>query len=270
MAPGAARLPYHRPMGRSWQGRWWSVVARAMVCGAALTGLGLATAVWADGTRDCPSQLTGVGRALPSATPTGTCSLSPAGSDLVATLVVQEVSAAPCGRCLRVSSQGGRIEVRVAGVVGPLSGSRQEGDLLLGPAAWKALGASGPTSITWVSVACRGDQTIVLDATRPTGGPLRLVVREGRTGVAQVSLLGGAGVARQLVRGADNAFSTDAPAGDGPWRLRLTDVHGRSIETTVQRPGKGIETGQQFPGCVQIFDDGFEGGDLSAWGRESP
>lgn len=225
----------------------------------------------ADGTQDCPNQLTGLGLAtVMTATQARSCTALPAPGRGTAVLVDVAISGASCGRCLQVSGPKGRREVQIVGVI-QASGGRDPGDLLLDTASLEALGAGPKVSVSWVSIPCSTAEGITLDLSRPESRPAGLKVRASgyRTGLASIVIRRAAGDL-SLVAEPDHTFSTQAPVGSGPWHLVLTDVHGRVIEAPSIALGSNQSTNIQFPACTKVFADGFEGGDLSSWGRTGP
>ncbi len=184
---------------------------------------------------------------------------------MLAVYIVGAADASLCGQCLRIAAPERAVTAFVAGTVAP-GGDRHTGDLLADAAAPATVGLSRGTPLSWVTVPCPFDAPIVVDlAVR--AGQLHLDVRGAATGIAE-AWLERADARLPLERGRGNDFRHAKP-GPAPWRIVLEDIHGRRLDLGLLQPGSAQSTRAQFDPCSLLFTDGFEGGDLSSWGRQT-
>lgn len=181
----------------------------------------------------------------------GNCSFDASPGDLlVAALNTADYDgAAACGACAEVDGPGGSVTVRV---VDRCPGC-ETGDIDLSQQAFERIAAlsAGRVPVRWRFVPCDVD------------GPLRYRFKEGssefwvaiqvrnhRHGVARLEAQReGAWV--ELPRESYNYFVESGGLGAGPLALRVTDVHGFTVEDTVPLGDAVVRDGaSQLPACA--------------------
>lgn len=211
---------------------------------------------------ECTQQQAGVG-ALRTASGRPAC--APAPASLPAVRIVGAADPSLCGQCLRIAAPERAMTAFVIGT-DPAGREHQTGDLVVDRATAAALGLTVDTPLSWVTIPCPFEASIAVDV-EIVVGRLHVEVRGASTGIATAWIERAAGPL-PLERGLGNDFELAAP-GPAPWRLVLEDIHGRRLDLGPLRPGRAQPTGVQFAPCALLFTDGFEGGDLSSWGRQT-
>lgn len=182
----------------------------------------------------------------------GKCSLEPAPGELVAAVNGADWDdAVACGACAAVDGPGGSVIVRV---VDRCSGC-DAGSLDLSREAFTRLASlkAGRVPIRWQWTPC------------PVDGPIRyrfkdgshrdwtaLQVRNHRHAIARLESREPDGSWRGLARADYNYFISARGLGPGPYTLRVTDVHGLTVEDVgvpgtdqIDHPGAA-----QLPACA--------------------
>jgi len=156
---------------------------------------------------------------------------------------------APCGACARVKGPTGEVTVRIV----DRCPECKPGDIDLSPQAFEKIAAlsAGRVDISWTYVPCAVQGPIVYhfkDGSNPWWTAVQ--IRNHRHAIAKVEWLDGA-TWKALPRFQYNFFIEEAGMGDGPYTLRVTDVHGHILQDEgieggddTDAPGKG-----QFPDC---------------------
>jgi len=205
-----------------------------------------------DAPASCPGELSERGEGtFYDARGTGSCSFDPPADPMVAALNAPDYDhAAWCGACLAVSGPSGEVVVRVVDVCPGC----KHGDLDLSREAFARLAplSAGRVAIAWREVAC------------PVSGPLAYQLKSGsnaywtaiqlrnhRYAIDRLEARGAAGAYQAVARADYNYFVAPSGLGPGPYALRVTDVHGHTLEDgaivlgdAALRPGAG-----QFPAC---------------------
>ena len=198
-----------------------------------------------------PEEHTGEGTYY-AADGSGNCSFDPSPNDLmVAAMNTTDYDGAgACGACAAVDGPQGSVTVRI---VDRCPGCAA-GDIDLSEEAFARIAplSAGRVPITWRYVAC------------DVSGPLRYRFKEGsnafwvaiqvrnhRHGVARLEAKQADGSWAELPRENYNYFVDDSGLGDGPLALRVTDVHGFTVEDTGVPLGDATEAAgaAQLPAC---------------------
>jgi expansin (peptidoglycan-binding protein) len=189
---------------------------------------------------------------------TNACGLPVAPGDSIAAVVEAEWDGSSvCGRCARVSDGLGRETVVTITDYCPALGNPDciPGHLDLSPAAFGVFApeVQGELSdLRWETVACPVSGNLVLFADGG-GSPyyLALGVRNHRYGVARVERRNaGSGAWVEMPRRPWNRFEHNVGQLEFPVALRLTDVHGQVVETSLASLPAGdvdVPTSVQFP-----------------------
>ncbi|HEY0478184.1 MAG TPA: expansin EXLX1 family cellulose-binding protein [Kofleriaceae bacterium] len=185
------------------------------------------------------------------ATAAGSCSFEASADRMVAALDGPDYAhAAWCGACLAVSGPLGDVVVRV---VDQCPGCKH-GDLDLSREAFAQIAplSAGRTRIAWHDVAC------------PVTGPIAYQIKPGsnaswtaiqlrnhRHAIVRLEARGAGGAYRAIPRGDDNYFVASSGLGAGPYALRVTDVHGHTLEDPAIASAAGAPQpgAAQFPAC---------------------
>jgi expansin (peptidoglycan-binding protein) len=244
---------------------------------AALATIAASTPVRGDAVPDCPAALVDLDGVATyyAADGSGACTF-PASADrmVVALAAPNWAGSAHCGRCLEVWGPEGRIVVRVV----DLCPECPSGHLDLSAEAFDRI-ADPPQGI--VPVAFRSIEC-------PVTGNLRLYLAEGSSvwwvglqvrnhpyAVSTVEFRQG-GIWYAGVRQPWNSFQLPAAFPEPivlPLQIRITDVHGRSVQTSLASIGSDVEvpTAVQLPLCDGLFVDGFGTGTATPfWSRTGP
>ena len=245
--------------------------------GLLLVGFAVAAPLCADAVPDCPaaiSDLDGVATYY-SATGAGACTFPPSSDLMVTALAAPDwAGSAHCGRCIEVWGPEARIVVRVVDLCpecpsGHLDLSAEAFDLIADP-------VQGIVPVAFRSIECpvTGDLRLYL-APGSSVWWVGLQVRNHPYAVSQVEFRRD-GVWYFGVRQSWNSFqlpgSFPVPIVP-PLAIRITDVHGRQVETALATIGDDVEvtTEEQFPLCSGLFVDGVEQGTAAPfWSAVGP
>jgi expansin (peptidoglycan-binding protein) len=152
----------------------------------------------------------------------------------------------PCGACARVSGPEGEVVVRI---VDRCRGC-PDGGLDLSPQAFDRIASrsDGKAAITWSLVACDVPDVVTWHVKPGSHRSwMALQVRDARYAVASVEVAqGDAWIALERTRW--NEF-VGKGLGEGPFRVRATDVHGQAIEDTVPLADGAHAGTAQFGAC---------------------
>jgi expansin (peptidoglycan-binding protein) len=197
-----------------------------------------------------PLESTGEGTFY-DATGAGNCSFDASPDDLMVAAMNEADygTAAWCGGCIEVSGPDGTVAVRV---VDRCPGCAR-GDVDLSREAFARIAplSAGRVPITWREVPCDVSGPIAYHFKDGANAFWTAIqVRNHRYPIARLEAeLDGAFV--EIPRVQYNYFVQESGLGDGPYALRVTDVHGHVVEDSgielgddVTRSGSG-----QFPTC---------------------
>jgi expansin (peptidoglycan-binding protein) len=201
-----------------------------------------------------------------AATSTGNCSYDltrqPQPPYWVAMNGARYANAADCGACVEASGpSGGPFVYQVVDSCkvengNPVCASMEHIDI-----SRQGFGRLGDPSvgnipITWRYVPCQVMGNVQVFAQRGSMRcNARLNIRNHRYRIAKVELLRPDGSYLALKRGTDNIYVIDSVISPqclalGPFRLRITDIHGRWIENRVTlAESTASDMGLQFPRC---------------------
>jgi expansin len=178
----------------------------------------------------------------------GNCSFDPAADLMVAAMNAVDYGTADwCGGCVEVTGPMGSVVVRI---VDQCPGCSQ-GDLDLGVEAFEKIAplSAGRVPITWHEVACEVSGPIAYhfkDGANPFWTAIQ--VRNHRYPVATLEVVD---PPRTIARVEYNYFVDEAGLGEGPYTLRVTDVHGHVVEDSGVMLGDDVTRAgaSQFPRC---------------------
>jgi expansin (peptidoglycan-binding protein) len=207
------------------------------------------------GAQACAAPITGSGNATsyeysPGA---GACGLGDVGTDLIAAVANADFAgSASCGRCLRVSSGGKSVDVRVVDLCPSCSTGQL--DLSLQAFAVLAPPAAGIVPVTWQTIACpvTGNVSVRTDAANPFYVPMQ--VRNHRYGVTRLEYQSPTGFVN-VPRASWNYFILDSSVAPTPYpndfAIRITDVNGSVlVQSNIDPVPNTIFPGTaQFPLC---------------------
>ena len=189
-----------------------------------------------------------------AATGAGNCSFDPSPGDLMVAAMnaVDYQGAAWCGGCVEVTGPDGVVTVRIVDQCPECA----RGDLDLSPEAFARLSPleAGRIPITWREVACPVSGPIAYhfkDGSNPFWTAIQ--IRNHRYPIAKVEVAQAGGFVA-LPRLDYNYFVEDGGLGDGPYTIRVTDLHGHVVEDTGVALGDDVtRTGAaQFPACANL------------------
>ncbi len=182
----------------------------------------------------------------------GNCSFEASPDDLMVAAMNEADydGSAVCGQCVAVDGPAGSVTVRITDRCPGCAA----GDLDLSREAFARVAAlsAGRVPITWRAVPC------------DVSGPLRyrwkdgsnpfwvaVQIRNHRHGIARVEARAGDGSWKAIDRAAYNYFVEPAGLGAGPIALRVTDVHGFTVEDLALPLGDATEVAgaAQLPAC---------------------
>lgn len=171
-------------------------------------------------------------------------------------------AAAACGACVEVSRDDGRKVVATVVDQCPSAGNPKctPGHVDLSQEAFRQIGSveegylgtgngGARGRISWKFVPCpvEGDVSISLKEQNAWWNEFR--VQGHRTPIARLEVQIG-GTWREATRQTYNYWRVgDGSMPAGPWRVRVTDVHGETIETTVQVTTGEQSASDQFSTC---------------------
>lgn len=200
---------------------------------------------------DTPEEHTGEGTYY-AADGSGNCGFEATPGDLMVAAMnnTDYDGAAACGACISVDGPDGSVTVRI---VDRCPGC-PDGDVDLSEQAFAAIAPlkRGRIPITWRYVPCAVD------------GPIRyrfkdgsnafwvaIQIRNHRHGIAKLEARRADGTYAALSRASYNYFLETSGLGEGPYALRVTDVHGLVVEDGAVPLGDNTEAAgaQQLPVC---------------------
>lgn len=183
---------------------------------------------------------------------TGNCSFDASPDDLMVAAMNEADydGAALCGACVAVDGPDGSVTVRI---VDRCPGCAP-GDVDLSPQAFEQIAplSAGRVPITWRLVPCDVDGPLryrFKDGSNPFWTAIQ--VRNHRHAIATLEARGPGGGWREVAREPYNYFVAADGLGDGPYDLRITDVHGLVVEEAGVPPGDDVEVAgtTQLPTC---------------------
>lgn len=182
----------------------------------------------------------------------GSCSFGASPEDLLVAAIngADWTGSAHCGACVEVEGPAGTVVVRI---VDKCPGCA-DGDLDLGREAFAEIAdpERGRVPIQWRFVGCDVDGPLryrFKDGSNPHWTAFQ--VRNHRHGIASVEARPARGEWRTIPRESYNYFVTAKGLGEGPIAIRITDVHGQTIEDDGITPGDATEVASaaQLPEC---------------------
>lgn len=182
----------------------------------------------------------------------GSCSFGASPDDLLVAAIngADWTGSAHCGACVEVEGPAGTVVVRI---VDKCPGCA-EGDLDLSREAFAVIADPelGRVPIRWAPVGCDVEGPVryrFKDGSNPHWTAFQ--VRNHRHGIATVEARRAGGEWRSIGREPYNYFVTPKGLGAGPIAIRITDVHGQTIEDDGITPGDATEVASaaQLPEC---------------------
>jgi expansin (peptidoglycan-binding protein) len=182
----------------------------------------------------------------------GNCSFDPSPDDLMVAAMNEADYAGSdaCGACAAVDGPSGQVVVRI---VDRCPGC-PAGDIDLSPQAFERVAelSAGRVPITWRHVACDVEGPIryrFKEGTNPFWTAIQ--VRNHRHAIASLEARLAGGGWEPVGRESYNYFVQPDGLGEGPFDLRVTDVHGHALEDIQVVPGDGsaVEGESQLPSC---------------------
>lgn len=182
----------------------------------------------------------------------GNCGFEASPNDLMVAAMNQADwdGSAVCGQCVRVDGPNGSVTVRITDRCPGCA----EGDLDLSREAFQQIAAlaTGRVAITWRPVPCEVTGPIryrFKDGSNPFW--VGIQIRNHRHAVKTVEAKLADGTWKSIGRQNYNYFVDAAGLGDGPYTLRVTDVHGLMVEDTNVPLGDNTEAAgaAQLPVC---------------------
>lgn len=167
-----------------------------------------------------------------------------------------------CGACMRVETAAGAVVAQVV-EQGPSTTAANPTSLSLNRAAVKVLLPDGSTfseqGVAWKFVPCPLAQGTGMTFQFQDGSNTQyaaLLIQRHRFRLASVEYRSN-GSYRSLTRASYNYWVAANGMGGGPFTLRITDVHGHSVEQTgvPLKPGTVFEGLAQFPACSMSGDN---------------
>jgi len=183
---------------------------------------------------------------------TGNCSFDASPDDLMVAAMnqVDYDDSAACGACAAVDGPAGSVTVRIV----DRCPECPQGDLDLSPQAFEQIAelSAGRVPIAWRYVACEVDGPVSFhfkDGTNPFWTAIQ--VRDHRFAVASLEARLVGGDWTPIARENYNYFVQADGLGEGPFDLRVTDVHGEAIENIDIVPDENVTVAGdgQFPAC---------------------
>lgn len=222
---------------------------RTLTCITLLTAF---TPMMATAQVDCTGALSGEGEATYySYTEGGNCSFGAEANPMVAAMnIAQYDGSAMCGRWVRVTGPLGSVDVKIVDMC-PVC---PEGDIDLNLPAFEQIAErpNGRVPITWETIPEPGTNDLGIHI-RESSNPWwkQFQVRNHRYGIVSFEYLGTNGY-ELLPRESYNMFTwSSGTAEEGPFTLRLTDVHGQVVVVPdVPFVADATYTSSvQFPAC---------------------
>lgn len=183
----------------------------------------------------------------------GNCSFDPSPGDLMVAAMNQADydGSAVCGACIEVDGPNGTVTVRI---VDSCPGCAF-GDVDLSQQAFERIAplSAGRVPISWRYLGCDVEGPLryrFKDGSNPFWTALQ--IRNHRHAIASLEARSGDGSWRNLAREPYNYFVADN-LGDGPFTVRVTDVHGHVVEDSGIPLGDATESAGtgQLAACPQ-------------------
>ncbi len=176
---------------------------------------------------------------------------------------------AMCGRYVRVTGPQGTVDVRIVDC--QLAGGPGDIDLNRPAFAQIAPLGQGAVPVTWVGIAAPDPGLMILYMHESSSEWwLAMQVRDHRYGVASLEYYAPGGYVT-VPRSPNNFFVVDSGLGipmplEDPFTIRLTDVHGQTVEAInmLRLPGEEESLGVQFPQCVSTPSDDDTWGEVKS------
>lgn len=182
----------------------------------------------------------------------GNCGFPATPNDLMVAAMnhTDYANSAACGACVEITGPSGSVTVRIV----DRCPECPQGDIDLSPEAFEKIAAlsAGRVPISWKYVACDVMGPVVYhfkDGSNPYWTAIQM--RNHTYAIAKLEAADAGGTYAEIGRVDYNYFVADGGLGDGPYKLRVTDVAGHVIEDEgialgddVDRPGT-----KQFPVC---------------------
>ncbi len=181
----------------------------------------------------------------------GNCGLPPPDDLMVVAInAPQYAESGMCGACLKVTGPSGQVVVKVVDRCPECA----EGDLDLSDAAFARIAApiEGRIDITWEEVPCETQATVAYEV-KPGSNPwwVGFQIRNHRHRIETLEALDSNNQYQSIPRLGYNYFVAPQGLGEGPFTLRITDVHGNSLEDSSIPLEEGliINSHAQLPEC---------------------
>jgi expansin (peptidoglycan-binding protein) len=182
----------------------------------------------------------------------GNCSFDPIPGDfLVAALNTADYdTASACGACAEVTGPTGAVVVRIVDRC-PGCGA---GSIDLSQTAFSAVAelSAGRVDVTWKFVDCPVDGNLQIHFKDGSSGFwTALQIRRHRSSIVLLEARSSSREWHAIDRLNYNYFVDTEGLGDGPYDVRLTDVHGQVVQVDGVQPGDDVlrDTSEQFPAC---------------------
>ncbi len=184
---------------------------------------------------------------------TGNCSFDASPDDLMVAAMndADYAGSDACGTCAEVDGPSGQVVVRI---VDRCPGCAA-GDIDLSPEAFERIAelSAGRVPITWRYVPCQVDGPIryrFKEGTNPFWTAIQVRNHQHAIASLEARLVGGGW--EPIRRESYNYFVQADGLGEGPFDLRVTDVHGHAVEDLEVVPGDGavVDGASQFPSCT--------------------
>jgi expansin len=178
----------------------------------------------------------------------GNCSFDPSPDDLMIGAMNHDdyADSAACGACVRLTGPNGEITIRIVDQCPECPA----GDIDLSPEAFSQIADlnAGRVPITWSYIACDVQGPVVYHFKDGSNEYWTAVqIRNHRYPIALVEIEKD-GAFQAVPRESYNYFVDTAGMGPGPYRFRLTDTGGHTIEDT----GIPLVPEQDAPGTAQF------------------
>jgi expansin (peptidoglycan-binding protein) len=183
----------------------------------------------------------------------GNCGFPATPNDLMVAAMnhVDYAGSAVCGACVNITGPNGQVKVRIVDQCPECP----EGDIDLSPEAFEHIAdlSAGRVPISWTYTACDVGGPIVYhfkDGSNPYWTAIQ--IRNHTYPVKTLEAADGSGNFTAIQRLDYNYFVADGGLGNGPYRLRVTDVNDHVLEDQgIELKDDGDSLGSaQFPVCA--------------------
>lgn len=183
----------------------------------------------------------------------GNCGFPATPNDLMVAAMnhVDYAGSAVCGACVNITGPNGQVKVRIVDQCPECP----EGDIDLSPEAFEHIAelSAGRVPITWTYAACDVGGPIVYhfkDGSNPYWTAIQ--IRNHTYPIKTLEAADGSGNFTPIQRLDYNYFVADSGLGEGPYRLRVTDVNDHVLEDQgIALKDNGDSPGAaQFPVCA--------------------